>query len=248
MSRRQWIQTVVALLIMALGAGFLLQLTARQKLGAPGIKVTGLDGQRLRIELPERVGPYTSSNVEPAAIELQTLPKDTTFGRRLYTSPDGFQMMLSVVMMGTDRTSIHKPEYCLESQGWRIQKQEDDVLRLEHPHPYDLRIRKFTSSQVGKLPSGETIRASALYTFWFVSEKRLTGSHWSRVWGLTYDLLTTGVLPRWAYVSCLVVCPTGKEEAAYARVKQFLTAAVPEFQTAALPPAAEAKPAVAGAP
>jgi hypothetical protein len=50
--------------------------------------------------------------------------------------------------------------------------------------------------------------------------------------------LRTGVLQRWAYVTCFSVCQPGQEEATFNRMKEFLAAAVPEFQ---LTPRADAK-------
>jgi hypothetical protein len=40
----------------------------------------------------------------------------------------------------------------------------------------------------------------------------------------------TGVMPRWAYVSCLAWFKPGQEDAAYRRMEQLIAAAVPEFQ------------------
>jgi hypothetical protein len=55
------------------------------------------------------------------------------------------------------------------------------------------------------------------------------------------DLMTRGVLQRWAYISCFSVCPPGHEEATYARMKEWITAAVPQFQLAAGPETMAAK-------
>jgi len=44
------------------------------------------------------------------------------------------------------------------------------------------------------------------------------------------DLVRTGTLQRWAYVSCFSMCYPGQEQATYGRVKELITAAVPAFQ------------------
>ena len=46
------------------------------------------------------------------------------------------------------------------------------------------------------------------------------------------DLLTTGVLQRWAYISCLVEGDLGNDELLFARVSKLVAAAVPRFQLA----------------
>ena len=77
-----------------------------------------------------------------------------------------------------------------------------------------------------------------------IEDQEETINHWQRLWWLARDLLRTGVLQRWAYVSCFTVCIPGQEEAVFERVKRLIAASVPEFQ---LPPksaevAAMAKP------
>lgn len=243
MTRSKWMLLVTGLLLIGGAAGALSRLKTVQHLGKPGLRVTRVDESgRLRIELPERVGNMTSTNVEPTALEVATLPKDTTFGKRLYTSPDGFQIFTSVVMMGSDRTSIHKPEFCLEAQGWQIVRRETSAVHIERPHAYDLPVRKFITGQVVRGANGGTTRWGGVYAFWFVAEDHVTASHLTRMKWITYDLLTRGVLPRWAYVSCFVTCPAGREEAAFERVRQFIAAAVPEFQVATVPPVVAVAP------
>jgi hypothetical protein len=245
MNRQKWIIAIVALALIGVTAGTLLRLKARQKLGEPGLKVALLPGttNRMEILLPPRVRQYASTNVPPEEIELQTLPKDTTFGRRMYKSPSGHEILLSVVMMGVDRTSIHKPEFCLEAQGWRILGRETTQVPITSPHSYDLPVRKFVTSLVSNDAAGKPVQMSGVYVFWFVSAERITASHLGRVGYLTWDLLRTGVLPRWAYVSCFAVCPPGQEDATFDRLRNFIAAATPEFQVTTLPASGSAAPA-----
>lgn len=231
MNGTAWKTGVAALALMALTAGAVAHLKYHQRLGEPGVRWTPMgEGLRGRVELPERVGEYVSTNVEPSALEWEVLPKDTSLARRLYRGPDGFEVLLGVVLMGTDRTSIHKPEYCLTSQGWQIVERTTTSLSLDRPHPYTLPVRQFVTRRLGQLPDGRPTRWSGVYLFWFVAEDRLTASHWGRVGWLAWDLIRRGVMPRWAYVSAFVVCPPGQEEQAAARAREFLRAAVPEFQ------------------
>ncbi len=237
MTRAKWILLVLTLALIGGAAGLLLRLKAVQRLGNPGLRVARVDDRgHLRIELPDRVGDMTSSNVEPTALEVSPLPKDTTFGKRLYESADGFQIFTSVVLMGSDRTSIHKPEFCLEAQGWQIVTRETSAVQIQRPHPYDLPVRKFVTGQVVRGADGRSARWGGVYAFWFVAEDHVTASHFARMKWITHDLLTRGVLPRWAYVSCFATCPSGREEATFERIRRFIAAAVPEFQVATVPP------------
>ena len=96
--------------------------------------------------------------------------------------------------MGTDRTSIHKPEYCLTSQGWRIVGQETIQVPIPKPRPYSLRARKFLTSRVARTPSGRAQPLSGVYLFWFVADGRLAAGHFERIAWMTWDLLRTGWL------------------------------------------------------
>lgn len=252
MNRQKWTVMAVAWLLMAAGAGVLLRAKAIERLGEPGLKSKPLTGTvRREIYLPERVLDYVSTNLTPTDAEVKTLPADTSFGQRLYRAPDGFEVFVRVVLMGTDRTSIHKPEFCLQAQDYRIVKRETTAVQMERPHPYALPVRKFTINKIGQLPSGEVVRVGGVYAFWFVAENRLTAGHLARVSWITWELLRRGVLPRWAYVTCFSTCPPGQEEAAFERMKKFIAAAVPEFQLTAGPPSAgvgETNPVLPGKP
>jgi hypothetical protein len=229
-AQQAWVMAVGLALIGGGGAA-LLRLKAHQKLGNPGVKLEGpgADG-RMFIPIPETVSGWQSSNLPPTSIELKTLPEDTTISKRVYRAQDGFQALMTVVLMGKDRTSIHKPEYCLTAQGWSIVGQSIESVRVGGARPYALPLRCFTTSAQFQDSTGRPVRQSGVFVFWFVAEDRLTVSHWSRVRWITWELLRRGVLPRWAYVTCFAPCPPGREAAALERMKGLLAAAVPEFQ------------------
>lgn len=232
MNARVWAVGIAAVALMVAGGGVLTWAKGRQRLGLPGVRTTPIAGTlKLRIDLPERVFEYTSTNVEPPAVMTNTLPQDTSIATRHYVAPDGFAVQMTVVLMGTDRTSIHKPEFCLTSQGWQILARDLDELRLAAPRACALPVQRFTTQFTGQDPAGRLMRLGGVYVFWFVAENRVTASHTDRVRQAAVDLLSTGVMPRWAYVGCFAACAPGREAATAERLKRFLAAAVPEFQT-----------------
>ncbi|MBI2927319.1 MAG: exosortase-associated EpsI family protein [Verrucomicrobia bacterium] len=236
MNRQKWILLAVTVGLIAGAGGVLLRLKATQKLGAPGLRVSQLpDRDALQIDLPGRVADCTSEFLEPAKEELGALPKDTTIGRRLYKFPDSFEMLLTVVMMGADRTSIHKPQFCLTGQGWTIEKTELTTVPVAKPHAYDLPVMKLTTAKTVKTTEGRSVALRGVYVYWFVADNQLTAQHWQRMWWMARDLLRRGVLQRWAYVTCFATCLPGQEEATFARMKQFIGSAVPDFQLASGP-------------
>jgi hypothetical protein len=232
MDQTKWISLAAALAIMAGTRGLLAYAQAHQRLGRPGVTTRPLaEGRRVHVELPERVLDYSSREVEMDKVVVDFLPPDTSFGQRFYTAPDGSEVRATVVLMGADRTSLHKPEYCLLGSGWRIDeaKSAEEKVRIERPRPYDLPVMKLVTTMAN---SGQDARAAprALYVYWFVADGEYTARHSQRMWWMARDLLRTGVLQRWAYVSCLAACPPGEEGPAFERMKKFIAAAVPQFQ------------------
>lgn len=73
-------------------------------------------------------------------------------------------------------------------------------------------------------------QVGGVYTFWFVADGEQTTENNQRMWWLARDLVRTGVLQRWAYVSYFTVCAPGQEDAAFERVTNLVAHSVPEFQ------------------
>ena len=144
-------------------------------------------------------------------------------------------LQATVVLMGADRTSIHKPQYCLTGQGWRIDQTERDLIPMTSPYAYDLPVTKLTASKLVQDPAqpGRQIEYRALYVYWFVADGEVTALHGERMWWMARDMMRTGVLQRWAYVSVFAICEPGREAATYEQMKRFMIAAVPQFQLAA---------------
>jgi hypothetical protein len=234
--KQQKIFLLVLVFVLIGGSAIALNwLHSNQKLGVPGIKAVAQPGTVvMQIDFPENVLDFTSSNVPQAQVVLDYLPKDTSLAQRRYVGPDGFWVNANMVLMGLDRTSIHKPEYCLPGQGWRIDQKTNVNLSIGGGQPYQLQVAKWLITNFIQDADGKKREVRGLYVFWFVARNEETTSHWQRVKWMTQDLMRTGVLQRWAYVSYFAVCLPGQEDAAFERMKNLIAASVPEFQ---LPPA-----------
>jgi hypothetical protein len=233
MNKQNWIILIAALGLIGGAACLLTRLQSNQKLGQPAVKTTPIPGtNRLQVDLPEHVLDFTSAAVEMDAQTLAWLPQDTSFGQRRYKAPDGFWAMINVVLMGRDRTSLHQTEYCLEGQGWHIDRNASlkTTIHMDRPRAYDLPVMKFiTDRQVDD--HGRKVTLKGVYVFWFVADgDEYTARHWQRMWWMARDLLRTGVLQRWAMISYFTVCAPGQEAAAFDRLKKFIAASAPEFQ------------------
>ena len=227
---------IAALLLMALAGGAIYQLQTRQTLGRPGVLAEPQAGSpRWRIPLPEQVAGMTSQEVPAAEVELSALPVDTSIGKRLYTATNGAPLLLQVVLMGRDRTSIHQPQYCLTGQGWLIEQTEEVRLPVAQSPPHEVPALKLTASKVFTTADGQRVPVRAIYVYWFVADGALTAHRSQRLRWMAEELLKTGTLQRWAYVACFAQCAPGDEDQTFARVKDFVAEAVPEFQRSPAP-------------
>ena len=247
MNRQPIIIGVVAVLLIAGTTAFLKRAQSSRSLGIAGVKVVPAPaGDSTCAYLPEWISGHQSREIEVSPQELATLPKDTTFGKRVYRASDGLEFAVNIVLMGTDRTSIHKPEFCLVGQGLTIVRRELQSVRVESPHPYDLPVWRYVCSRDATTSEGQTVKLGASYVFWFVSENAVTTSHWEMAWLSAKDLILRGKLRRWGYISCFSMYPPQAEQLVWERTRAFLARTVPEFQTAAGPRIASATPEAAG--
>lgn len=234
MKNQKIILFLVALALIAATAGAVSWLKVHQQLGAPGVKAAPLPGSlMMQLALPERVLNFNSTNAPESAVELGYFPKDTSFTRRIYQLPGGLQTSATIILMGADRTSIHKPDYCLPGQGWQIRDKTEVKLPIAGARPYELPVMKWTVANSFQLPDGSKQNVNGLYVFWFVTENETTDNFPAMLKSMFFHQLAHGVLQRWAYVSFFTACLPGQEDAAFAQVKQLVAGAVPDFQ---LPP------------
>jgi len=233
MNKKSLLLAGLTLALIGAAAGLLRQAKSYQRLGPPGVKTQKIAGsENLAVLLPETAPGWKSEFIPQAEIVTNTLPKDTSFGQRLYTADDGFKTSVNVVLMGTDRTSIHKPQICLVGQGWKF---DNNATRIENvpmtrPMAYNLPVMRIVASMQGRNAEGQTVSASAVYVYWFVDGKHVTAKHWERMWWMARDILLTGELDRWAYVTFFAVCAPGQEAATFERMKKLMADTVPEFQ------------------
>ena len=193
MKHQKWLILFVALALMAGTAGALTWLRANQKLGKPGIKATPIPGSvMMKIDLPERVLDFTSTNVPESEVVLNYLPKDTSYVERHYQAPDGFGPAATIILMGADRTSIHRPDYCLPGQGWTIDSKTAVTIPISGGHPYELPVMKWVIHNSFQTPDGQKQEVSGIYVFWFVADHEQTTDNFQRMWWLARDLVAHG--------------------------------------------------------
>jgi len=223
-----------ALALMAGAAGALAWVKANQRLGAPGVNATAIPGSvMMHLDLPGRVLDFDSTNTPEPETVLSYLPKDTSYAGRHYFATNGDWANATLILMGADRTSIHRPDFCLPGQGWQINGKSEARLAIGGPRPYALPVGKWVVGKTATAPDGARQAVSGIYVFWFATENQTTTDFPTMLKSIAYNLARHGVLQRWAYVSYFTLCLPGQEDATFARMKELIAASVPEFQ---LPP------------
>jgi len=249
MKTQSWVILLLGLALMGATAGFLAHERSHQRLGVPGVKVIAqsiydengnLVGTN-SVYLPEKVLDFDSEIVPISKVTLGWLPQDTSYGQRQYHSADGFSAGMNVVLMGTDRTSIHRPEWCLTGIGVTLDPEQAESVPVSEPHPYTLPIMKLTGSRKVADPAGGEKVQRIVFLYWYVADGELTARKGQMMRWLARDMLRDGVLQRWAYVTCVGSCAPGEETATCNRMKGLISAAVPKFQLAAGSPALSAR-------
>lgn len=126
---------------------------------------------------------------EPIAIseaERTVLPADTEIDKRRYVSPDG-EFLVSVVVGGRSKSSIHRPELCLPAQGFQMASPRTVEVGGVEWHVITL-ARKAASSM------------GFAYTF-FNQDGYRTSSHLRRIFRDVWDRSMRGRIDRWVMLT-----------------------------------------------
>lgn len=186
----------------------------------------------IKMELPELLTFWTPSaryggerefqawKGEPLPVsqaELTLLADDTKFEKKSYvnieTGSDRPQIhafhaaQASIVMSGHDlNDSIHRPERCLPSQGYKGLQISRKTLRTASGDIPISRIRCYHEQldpETGKFrvgPDGQPVRVEQLFYYWFVGNHALSANHYERTFIDMKDRLVGGYDQHWAYV------------------------------------------------
>lgn len=140
-----------------------------------------------KVVLDELPG-YTSEELPISEAEINVLPGDTQILKRLYTAPNGHWYAVSLVIGGTSKSSIHRPELCLPSQGFL----------MTNPHTVELTDSVW---RVICLDGGrERPSLGFAYTF-FNQAGYKTASHMKRIFRDVWDRSFYNRIDRWVMIT-----------------------------------------------
>jgi exosortase len=204
-------------------------------IGPPGVRVgageirneTGAVVRTNAVLLPEFVADYVSHPVPVSDTDLAYLPADTTFGRRSYVRADqSFGAVTQVVLMGSDRTSIHRPEYCLTGAGWTVEKSSPCTIPLK-----DGKTLQATRLDLRRPPGDPSMPPdSAVYVYWYVAGGLRAQDMVRCQWSMIRSLILKSEMQRWAYVSFLAMGAPGAEDDTFSGLSRLVAAALPGIE------------------
>ena len=140
---------------------------------APVVKLAEIDG-------------FASEPVAISEAERTILPADTVIDKRRYRSSDG-EFLVSAVVGGRSKSSIHRPELCLPSQGFQMTSPRTVEVGDVEWHLVTL-ARKEASSM------------GFAYTF-FNQDGYRTSSHLRRIFRDVWDRSMCGRIDRWVMLT-----------------------------------------------
>ena len=140
---------------------------------APVVKLVEIDG-------------FASEPVAISEAERTILPADTVMDKRRYTSPEG-EFMVSAVVGGRSKSSIHRPELCLPAQGFQMTLPRTVEAGDAEWHVVTLARR-------------ETSSMGFAYTF-FNQDGYRTSSHLRRIFRDVWDRSVRGRIDRWVMLT-----------------------------------------------
>ncbi|MBL9176992.1 MAG: exosortase-associated EpsI family protein [Verrucomicrobiaceae bacterium] len=157
-------------------------------------------------ELPMVAGGFVGESEEPGERERELLPADTIIVKRAYRTPgrpfDQRDLAhASLVIAGNDSRSIHRPEVCLDGQGWTIT--DSRVREISLLSGEILRVRDLAIEREVLLGDGTKLPLRAHYVYWFVGGDVSTPSNLERQLISLRDSVLHNVNHRWAYPSVM---------------------------------------------
>lgn len=181
-------------------------------------------------KLPEVIPGYYSVAVEKSEGEKKWLPDTTGFTKRLYY-PNGsdkekfLPISLSLIVSGGDERSLHRPEVCMDGQGWQITTKQVRSMELngEKLEVMDLSLKRESNGKV----------IEAHYYFFWVGKDISTPHYRDMKLRSLWDNFTKNLNHRWAYPAVMVyVNPFDEEqrhELNWKKAEHFLQHALPVF-------------------
>lgn len=191
--RPQWTHSLAALLLSLLALGLCARTDASLSLAEPGV----------RLELPLQISGYQGQSIEKTAQEANVLDEGVELVRTFYTSTKGRRVLVTVIVGGPGKRTLHRPEVCLPGQGWTIASSNELPLNFADGGEVDATLlRLFREVEV---EPGKRVRMRGLNLYWYVGSDGTTRpDYYGHISKGYLDAIFRNLNHRWSMVSVFV--------------------------------------------
>lgn len=115
--------------------------------------------------LPEMVGACPSTALTMTSKERAAFDETVRLDRRMYLTPDERQVLVTVVLSGEVKKTLHQPERCLPDQGWIISNRQEVPLHLKDGRELHATVLSVFRDMLKD--DGTRVRMRALNLYWY---------------------------------------------------------------------------------
>ncbi len=152
----------------------------------------------LELELPFMIGDWVGQDEKVSDLERTMLGADTRFMRKSYTNGKGQHIYVSIVLAGAEmNVSIHRPEWCLPSQGYKIVESVPTPVEIEGA---PMTMNRLMLHRELPLRNGGNVLEKSINYYWFTGSSETTHSHTTRNFIDIRDRFMLGYNQPWAFV------------------------------------------------
>lgn len=191
--RAQWPHSLAAILLAVLALGVCAQTDASLTLAEPGV----------RLELPLQMEGFQGQQMEMTAQEANILDEGVQLARTFYTSTKGRRVLVTVIVGGPGKRTLHRPEVCLPGQGWTIAS--SNVLPLKFADEQVTEATLLRLFREVEVEPGKRVRMRGLNLYWYVgSDGSTRPDYYGHISKGYVDAIFRNLNHRWSMVSVFV--------------------------------------------
>jgi exosortase len=188
-----WQLALAAMLSTALALGVCARTDASLTLAEPGVL----------LDLPLQTHGYQGQPMDMTAQEQNVLDEGVRLARSFYTSEMGRRVLVTVIVGGPGKRTLHRPEVCLPGQGWTIASSL--VLPLSFADGRATEATLLRLFREVEVEPGKRVRMRALNLYWYVGSDGTTRpDYYGHISKGYQDAIFRNLNHRWSMVSTFV--------------------------------------------
>lgn len=155
------------------------------------------------LRLPAVLDAYAGKAMDMSAEERNVLDEGVELVRTFYTSPQGRRILVTLIVGGPGKRTLHRPEVCLPGQGWSIGSSE--VMPLEFADGSKAEATVLRLFRDAGTEGGPSVRVRALNVYWYIGSDGVTRpDYYGHISKGYQDALFKGINHRWSMLSVFV--------------------------------------------